>query len=206
MHVVPLAAHAHPRTPPLPAWAWVAFGGIALGLRGPRVRGAVLVPAQRSPPIRIAQASRAGSSARQARAGGWPPRSPGGVVLLRSWRDGRRLHALVRALAAPARHARGRGRAYGLAMYVLLFRIVLPTSPRRRCARMPPVVDARVPGAYAGIGMGCAWIARASSDCTLIGSIAAHAAVLARTDPVTACVPPATPPPDREHDHACESR
>ena len=147
----------------LPGWAWVALGGIALGLSDLAFAALYWFLHSGLAPIRIPQ-SIAGwvLGAAEARAGGAATAFAGaalycavigamvaGYLKLAAWRPS--LHARV-AFA---------GIAFGLAMYVLLFRIVLPllvaTSSH---GAMPRSWTIACLAAYAGIGVGCALIAR----------------------------------------------
>lgn len=147
----------------LPAWAWVALGGTVLGLADLAFAALYWFLHSGLAPIRIPQ-SIAGwvLGSAQARAGGAATAFAGaalycavigamvaGYLKLAAWRP--RLHARV-ALA---------GIAYGLAMYVLLFRIVLPlVAASSSHGAMPLSWTIACLAAYAGIGVGCALIAR----------------------------------------------
>lgn len=151
---------------PLPAWAWVACGGVALGLADLAFAALYWFLHSDAAPIRIPQAIAGwvlGPAA--ARAGGVATALAGaalyctvvaamvaGYLKLSAWR--------------PAMHARWAfsGAMYGLAMYVLLFRLVLPVAnPTHVPAAMPSSWTLACLAAYAGIGIGCALLARAKA-------------------------------------------
>ena len=151
---------------PLPAWAWVACGGVALGLADLAFAALYWFLHSGVAPVRIPQ-SIAGwvLGPALARAGGVATALAGaalyctvvsamvaGYLKLSAWR--------------PAMHARWAfsGAMYGLAMYVLLFRLVLPlAAPAQAPASMPPSWTLACLAAYAGIGIGCALVARAKA-------------------------------------------
>jgi uncharacterized membrane protein len=171
MHVLAhVNAHsrAHPRghARPLPVWAWVAGGGIALGFADLAFAALYWSLHSDFPPIRIAQGI-AGwvLGTQEARAGGIATALAGLALYaaivaamvagyMRLARHWPRLHA----------HAWSAGTAYGLAMYVLLFDIVLPNFSAATLPTHAPLSwTVACLAAYAGIGLGCAAIARASS-------------------------------------------
>jgi len=152
---------------PLPAWAWVACGGVAIGLSDLAFAALYWFLHSGLAPIRVPQ-SIAGSvlGTAAARAGGIATALAGaalycvvaaamvaGYLRLSAWR--------------PAVHARVAfsGAMYGLAMYVLLFRIALPLAvpDRSPASAMPLSWTAACLAAYAGIGIGCALLARAKA-------------------------------------------
>ena len=152
---------------PLPAWAWVACGGVALGLADLAFAALYWFLHSGVAPVRIPQ-SIAGwvLEPAVARAGGVATALAGaalyctvvagmvaGYLKLSAWR--------------PALHAQVvfSGAMYGLAMYVLLFRLVLPlVAPAHAPApAMPTSWTIACLAAYAGIGIGCALVARAKA-------------------------------------------
>src|SRR5688500_15076268 len=156
-----------PNARPLPAWAWVACGGVALGLADLAFAALYWFLHSGVAPIRIAQSISGwvlGPAA--ARAGGIPSALAGAALYC----------AVVAAMVAgylklsawrPAVHARVAfsGAMYGLAMYVLLFRLVLPLAAPANAptSAMPPPWTIACLAAYAGIGIGCALLARAKA-------------------------------------------
>lgn len=152
---------------PLPAWAWVAFGGVALGLSDLAFAALYWFLHNGLAPIRVPQSIAGwvlGTAA--ARAGGLATALAGAALYC----------AVVGAMVAgymnltgwrPALHSRAVscGLMYGLAMYVLLFRIVLPLAvpAHAPAAAMPPSWTLACLAAYAGIGVGCALLARAKA-------------------------------------------
>jgi len=151
----------------LPVWAWVACGGVALGLADLAFAALYWYLHSGIAPVRIPQ-SIAGwvLGPAVARAGGIATALAGvalyctvvaamvaGYLKLSAWR--------------PSVHARVAfsGSAYGLAMYVLLFRLVLPlVAPAHAPApTMPTSWTIACLAAYAGIGIGCALLARAKA-------------------------------------------
>ena len=158
--------HSEPRMRALPAWAWVACGGIALGLADLAFAALYWFLHSGIAPASVPQ-SIAGwvLDTAVARAGGIATALAGaalyctvvaamvaGYMKLSAWR--------------PAVHARWAfsGAMYGLAMYVLLFRLVLPlAAPAHAPTTMPPSWTLACLAAYAGIGIGCALIARAKA-------------------------------------------
>jgi uncharacterized membrane protein len=149
-----------------PTWAWVAAGGIGLGLADLAFAALYWFLHSGTPPIRIPQAI-AGwvLGAHDARAGGIATALAGAALYC----------AIVAAMVAGYMRLASRWQAlhanvaiagglYGLAMYALLFRVVLPLlavpSPSKA---MPPSWTLACLAAYAGIGIGCAWIARAKA-------------------------------------------
>lgn len=151
----------------LPAWAWVAFGGVALGLSDLAFAALYWFLYSGTAPIRIPQSIAGwvlGPAA--ARAGGIATALAGAALYC----------AVVATMVAgylglsawrPAVHAQVAfsGAMYGLAMYVLLFRIVLPLAvpDPSPASAMPPSWTAACLAAYAGIGIGCALLARAKA-------------------------------------------
>lgn len=158
--------HSESAARPFPAWAWVACGGVALGLADLAFAALYWFLHSGVAPVRIPQ-SIAGwvLGPAVARAGGVATALAGaalyctvvaamvaGYLKLSAWR--------------PAMHAQGAffGAMYGLAMYVLLFRLVLPlAAPAQAPASMPPSWTLACLAAYAGIGIGCALLARAKA-------------------------------------------
>ena len=161
----PALTHA-PATRPLPAWAWVVFGGIALGLADLAFAALFWFLHNGTPPIRIPQ-SIAGwiLGAAHARAGGWATALAGAALYC--YVVGAMVAGYLR-LSAHRPRLRGAdawwaGGLYGLAMYGLLFRVVLPLfGTASHASTMPVQWTLACLAAYWGIGMGCAWIARAS--------------------------------------------
>jgi hypothetical protein len=165
MHALPSVA---PISRPVPAWAWITFGGIALGFADLAFAATFWFLHSGIAPIRIPQ-SIAGWVVGPAVA-----RSGGIATAL----AGAALYAYVVAamiagyLRLSARRPRLRGAAawwagglYGLAMYALLFRVVLPLfAAASPSTTMPAAWTLSCLVAYWGIGMGCAWIARAYFD------------------------------------------
>ena len=171
MHaLVPIHSESGTRpsgTRPLPAWAWVACGGVALGLADLAFAALYWFLHSGVAPVRIPQ-SIAGwvLGPAVARAGGVATALAGaalyctvvaamvaGYLKLSAWR--------------PAMHAQGAffGAMYGLAMYVLLFRLALPlaTPANAPAPAMPASWTLACLAAYAGIGIGCALLARAKA-------------------------------------------
>ena len=158
--------HSEPGTRHLPAWAWVACGGVALGLADLAFAAVYWFLHSGVAPIRIPQ-SIAGwvLGPAVARAGGIATALAGTALYC----------AVVAAMVAgylklsawrPAMHARVvfSGAMYGLAMYLLLFRLVLPLAAAHAPASaMPPSWTIACLAAYAGIGIGCALLARAKA-------------------------------------------
>lgn len=152
---------------PLPAWAWVACGGVALGLADLAFAALYWFLHSGVAPVRIPQ-SIAGwvLGPALARAGGVATALAGAALYC----------TVVAAMVAgylklsalrPALHAQVvlSGAMYGLAMYVLLFRLVLPlVAPAHAPApAMPTSWTIACLAAYAGIGIGCALVARAKA-------------------------------------------
>ena len=151
----------------LPAWAWVACGGVALGLADLAFAALYWFLHSGIAPIRVPQSIAGwvlGPTA--ARAGGVGTALAGAALYC----------AVVAAMVAgylklsawrPAMHARVAlsGAMYGLAMYVLLFRVVLPLAAPMSvpAPAMPASWTIACLAAYAGIGIGCALIARAKA-------------------------------------------
>ena len=159
--------HSASRTGAVPAWAWVACGGVALGLAD--LGFAALYWALHSgvAPIRVPQ-SIAGwvLGPAVARAGGIAT-ALAGVALYCSVVAGMVAGYLKLSAWRPVVHARwaSSGAIYGLAMYVLLFRLVLPlaASAPAPASAMPTSWTLACLAAYAGIGIGCALIARSKA-------------------------------------------
>lgn len=162
MHAFPaLAAPIRP----LPAWAWSVIGGVALGL-GDLVFAALFWMVHSGvAPIRIPQAVASWVlGPAEARAGGVATALAGaalycGVVgtMVAGY-----LHLHERFPRLRGAHAWWAGGWYGLAMYALLFRVVLPLFAAPSPAKtMPLAWTVACLVAYWCIGMGCAWIARA---------------------------------------------
>jgi len=163
MHVLARIHVEADARPSLPVWAWVALGGTALGLGDLAFAALYWFLHSSLAPIRIPQ-SIAGwvLGAADARAGGAATAFAGaalycaivgamvaGYLKLTAWRPA--LHA----------HVAFAGIVYGLAMYALLFRIVLPVfAASSSHAAMPLSWTVACLAAYAGIGVGCALIAR----------------------------------------------
>jgi hypothetical protein len=160
MHAVPLASPARPTAPP--AWAWIAFGGLALGLGDLAFAALYWFLQVGLPPIRVAQAIAGwvlGSEA--ARAGGLATAFAGAALYC--YIVGAMVAGYLR-LHARSLRVRNAGLAagvvYGLAMYALLFKIVLPLfAANAGGAALPWHWTLACLAAYAGIGAGCAAIA-----------------------------------------------
>lgn len=167
MHALP-RIHAHSEAHPLPAWAWVAFGGVALGLGDLAFAALYWFLHSGTAPIRIPQAIAGwvlGSA--DARAGG-PATALAGAALYCAVIGAMVAGYIALSNRRPALHAHVAiaGVAYGLAMYVLLFRIVLPlVAANSRSSTMPLSWTIACLAAFAGIGVGCALIARAKAAC-----------------------------------------
>lgn len=162
MHAVPsLAVFARP----LPAWILCVLGGLGLGLADLLFAAIFWHLHAGVAPIRIPQ-SIAGwvLGPAQARAGGLATALAGAALYC----------AVVGAMVAgymklsadrpPLRgaHAWWIGGWYGIAMYGLLFHVVLPLFAAPSPAKTMPVAwTVACLVAYWGIGMGCTWIARA---------------------------------------------
>lgn len=158
---------SHAGMRPLPAWAWVALGGMVLGLADLAFAALYWFLHSGMAPIRVPQSIAGwvlGTAA--ARAGGMATALAGAALYC----------AVVAAMLAgylklsawrPAMHARVAlwGGTYGLAMYLLLFRVVLPLAAPDRAPSpaMPASWTLACLAAYAGIGMGCALLARAKA-------------------------------------------
>ena len=155
-------------TRPLPAWGWVAFGGMALGLADLAFAALFWFLHGGVDPIRVPQAI-AGwiLGPEEARAGGWATAAAGAGLYC--YVVGAMVAGYLRLSARRPRLRREdawwAGGLYGLAMYALLFRVVLPlfaaASPSKA---MPAEWTLACLVAFWGIGMGCAWIARAHFD------------------------------------------
>jgi len=167
MHALP-SVHVQ-SVRPLPTWAWVAFGGIALGLADLAFAALFWFLHSGVPPIRIPQ-SIAGwvLGPAVARSGGLATAFAGAALY--AYVVGAMVAGYLR-LSAHWPRLRGdaawwAGAVYGVAMYVLLFRIVLPlfAAPSHASTAMPAAWTLSCLVAYWGIGMGCAWIARAHGD------------------------------------------
>lgn len=152
----------------LPVWAWVAGGGIVLGLADLGIAAGYWFLHSGTDPIRIPQAIAGWVLGREhARAGGMATALAGAALYC----------AIVGAMVAgylrlasrwPRVHAHvaDAGVVYGLAMYVLLFRIVLPLFVAGEPHALPMSWTAACLAAYAGIGVGCALIARVAHRVT----------------------------------------
>lgn len=160
-------SHFFPGARPLPGWAWVALGGVVLGLSDLAFAALYWFLHDDLAPIRVPQSIAGwvlGTVA--ARSGGIATALAGATLYC----------AVVAAMVAgylklsawrPSVHARVvfSGGMYGLAMYVLLFRIVLPlvVPAYPPAPKMPLSWTAACLAAYAGIGIGCALLARAKA-------------------------------------------
>jgi len=165
MHVLAHAnAHSRPVARPLPGWRWVAGGGIVLGFADLAFAALYWSLHSDLPPIRIAQGI-AGwvLGTQEARAGGVATALAGLALYA----------AIVSAMVAaymrltarwPRLHAHVliAGIAYGIAMYGVLFKLVLPNFSAASLPTNAPLSwTIACLAAYAGIGLGCAAIARA---------------------------------------------
>ena len=167
MHAVP--ALSRPRSQAWPAWAWIVFGGLSLGLGDLAFAALYWFLHNGLPPIRVPQAIAGwvlGSDV--ARAGGFATAFAG--VALYCYLVGAMVAGYVRLHARSVR-VRSAGLAggvvYGLAMYALLFKVVLPLfAANASGAAMPWHWTLACLAAYAGIGAGCAAIAAAHARTT----------------------------------------
>jgi hypothetical protein len=146
----------------LPAWALIAVGGAGLALADLAFAAAFWSLRSGTPPIRIPQSVAAwvlGSEA--AHAGGLATALAGMLLyacLLCATVAG---YAYLFRRAAIARAAGlAGGILYGCALYVLLFQLLLPAWSAAPPDESSWAWTLACVLAYAGIGAGCAWIAR----------------------------------------------
>jgi hypothetical protein len=165
MHVLAHGSVASPRA--LPAWAWVAFGGLALGAADLAFAALYWFLHSGTPPMRIAQGIASwviGTPA--ARAGGAATAFAGFALYCAV--VGAMVGGYLRIAARwPRLHAQAwfAGSVYGIAMYALLFRVVLPLfSAATPPQHLPVSWTVACLAAYGGIGIGCAFIARAKAS------------------------------------------
>lgn len=150
---------------PLPAWVWCVFGGIALGLADLAFAAVFWSMHSGVAPIRIPQAI-AGwvLGPVEARSGGHATALAGAAlycfVVATMVAGYLRVYAHVPRVRGAQRWWAGGW--YGIAMYAVLFRLVLPLLAAPAPSRVMPVEwTLACVVAYVGIGLGCAWVARA---------------------------------------------
>lgn len=153
---------------PLPAWAWCVFGGIALGLADLAFAAVFWNLHSGVAPIRIPQAV-AGwvLGPVEARSSGLAAALAGAALycFVVATMVAGFLRVFVRMPRLRGSHAWWAGGWYGLAMYALLFHLVLPAFAAPAPSKAMPIEwTLACLVAYWGIGMGCAWIARAHFD------------------------------------------
>ena len=160
MHAAPALHSLSSR--PLPAPAWIAIGGAGLALADLAFAAAFWSLRNGTAPLRIPQSIAAwvlGSEA--AHAGGLATALAGMLLyaclvcaMVAAYVHLFRRAALVRAAGMAG------GTLYGCALYVLLFQLVLPAWSATPPGDASPAWIFACVVAYAGIGAGCAWIAR----------------------------------------------
>jgi len=172
MHAVPVL---HPLSPrPLPAWARIAAGGAGLALADLAFAAVFWSLRSGTPPIRIPQSIAAWVLGSEAAHAGGVATALAGMLLYACLAS-----AMVAGYVVLFRHAaivRAAGLAggilYGCALYVLLFQLVLPTWSAAPPDDSSWAWTLACVVAYAGIGAGCAWIARPVHGMQVDGALA----------------------------------
>jgi hypothetical protein len=160
MHAAP-ALHL-PTRRPLPPWAWTVAGGAGLALADLAFAAAFWALRSGTPPIRIPQSIAAWVLGSEVAHLGGVATALAGTLLYACL-----VCAMVAGYAYLSRHAAvvrtagiAGGVLYGCGLYLVLFRLVLPAWSAAPPDPSPPAWALACIVAYAGIGAGCAWIAR----------------------------------------------